>query len=393
MSLSYIVRGGLWGSVRRTGRTGLLIVGIVLEAGCASDTTGPTAIDPAHLYYQLTLNHHAMTMALTAPYNTLQLTATPTSATGVPLADTGMTIWTSSDTTSVRVSSTGVVTAIATTTQVVIAANHTINGVTHGDTALVNVNDTASIPHMTRLTIQPTPSFGTFPYYDLYGFMQFAAAALDAQGDTIPNVLVDETAATPDVMWNRSKSRNSWWTGPGSVFFIRGPSTGHARIVAEATVYGVRLVDTLPFTIGWWHHIVVGVHATFPSGTRTPIGTFVPAEDTVAVGGAVIWRNVLPQQMPVDIVFDSDNPSPPQAVDSATFLGGFACQLLLCVPTQGGGNIPSFAPMDSAALLASTPDTLGVRARSFPLAGIYHYHSTLYGTSGVIHVLPEFQIP
>jgi len=102
----------------------------------------------------------------------------------------------------------------------------------------------------------------------------------------------------------------------------------------------------------------------------------------------VVWNNELPG-LAVDVVFDDS--AAVQAADSATFLDGFCGIFQLCIPTQGGGNIRAFAPLDTGSLAGR--DTLGVRARSFPTSGTYHYHSALYGTSGIIHVLPEVQVP
>jgi hypothetical protein len=363
--------------------TAVLVLGVgasLCTVDCASDTTGPALSDPAHLYWALTLNHHAITLALTAPYNQLQLVATPSTANGTPLVDSGTTIWTVSDT-SVHVSATGLLTAIASAPGVTIMARRTIGEITNTDSAVVNVNDTTVIPHLATLALDPVPTVFGLPVYDLIGLIGFAATALDAQGDTIPNVAIRVTSVTPNIF----QADNDLVAGG----FIR-ESVGHALLVAEATVYGVPKVDTLPFTVGWWHQVVIDVLPQYPTtGSRTALGVFAPAEDTVAAGGTVVWKNELPG-LAVDVVFDDS--SAVQAVDSATFLNGFCGLVQLCyIPTQGGGNIRAFAPVDTGSLQGQ--DTLGVRARSFPTPGTYRYHSALYGTSGIIHVLPEFQVP
>jgi hypothetical protein len=358
----------------------VLVLGVgasLCTVGCAGDTTGPALSDPAHLYWQLTLNHHAITLALTAPYNTLQLVATPSTAKGTPLVDSGATTWTVSDT-SVQVSATGLLTAIAPATGVTIVAQRTIGNITNVDTAVVNVNDTTVIPHVATLALDPVPTVFGLPVYDLFGQISFTATALDARGDTIPGVAIRVTSVTPNILPSCHLCFGEF----------QREAVGHAQLVAEATVYGVRKVDTLPFTVGWWHHVVVDVLPQYPTGSRTALGVFAPAEDTVAAGGAVIWNNELPG-LAVDVVFDDS--SAVQVVDSATFLNGYCRIFQLCIPTQGGGNIRAFAPLDTGSLKGL--DTLGVRARSFPTPGTYHYHSALYGTSGIIHVLPEFQVP
>lgn len=47
----------------------LTVATLGTSVGCSHDTTGPGLTDAAHLYYQLVLNHHAITLALTAPYD------------------------------------------------------------------------------------------------------------------------------------------------------------------------------------------------------------------------------------------------------------------------------------------------------------------------------------
>lgn len=363
---------------RRCALISMMVYGAGVCLGCASDTTGPQLQDPSHLYYAITLDRHAITLALVPPYDTLHLQATLHTAMGGVLADSDSTSWTTSDSSTVQVNSTGLLTAVAPATGVLVVARHTRGLVTNADTAVINVNDVPTVPRLDTIVLQPNPTPFGFPYYDLIGGIQFIPSALDTHGDTIANVAFHLTSATPAILAPR---------GPSNETYVR-QSTGHALLIADATVYGVRKVVSFPFTVGWWHQVVVEVLPRIPAGGRTPIATFFPAEDTVAAGGAVIWRNELTGQS-VDVVFDDSNAV--QAVDSATFLEGEAQAIGDVVPTQGGGNIPPFAPLDTGALKGR--DTLGVRARRFPTAGTYRYHSVLYGTSGVIHVLPEFQVP
>lgn len=363
----------------------VLLCGTGVSLGCANDTTGPTPIDPEHGYWQLTLNHHAITLALTPPYNTLQLVATPSTVTGAPVTDSGAMIWTVSDSTSLHISPTGLLTAIAPTAGATLTVRHTIGRVTKTDVAVVNVNVIDQVPTFATLTLQP--SSGTLLdtlLVDLGVGRRFIPSALDLQGDTIANVVFSVVSATPTVLLSPLVPFTQGVTG-----FFNRISAGHALMIAEATVYGVRRVDSLPMTVGWSHYAVVGVRASVPAGRQTSIGIFGPANDTIAVGGVVFWKNELPRQ-PADVIFD--DPTAAQPVDSATVLHGLACGFeRLCIPSQGGGNIAAFAPLDTGALRGL--DTLGVRARRFSAVGTYHYHSALYGTSGVIHVLPEFQVP
>src|ERR1041385_5766589 len=75
---------------------------------CGGDVVAPKpAPDPSHLYWALTLDHHAITLSTVAPYDTLQLVPTARAATGDPLPFAGAVIYTTSDPLSVEVSANG----------------------------------------------------------------------------------------------------------------------------------------------------------------------------------------------------------------------------------------------------------------------------------------------
>src|ERR1700761_1110947 len=66
----------------------LSALGSVVLNGCSGDTTGPTPVPftPSNqLYWALVLNETAVNLALTAPYDTMQLIATPVTEAGTPL--------------------------------------------------------------------------------------------------------------------------------------------------------------------------------------------------------------------------------------------------------------------------------------------------------------------
>ena len=371
---------------RRLLRSVLLFV-VGTGFGCSGDTTGPAPITSASQYWRLVLNHHAITLALTPPYDTLHLTATPYAAVGTPMTDTGVTTWTTSDSSSVQITQGGVLTGKASASMVVIIASRMIGLVRRADTAVVNVNTITSVPSFAALTLTPDLRAGGLPLYDVFGFVEFVPSALDDQQRSIPNVVFRVRSLTPAILGGATVDWKdcALWTEqetPSDFDCFTARSIGHAVILADATVYGTHRVDTLDFAVEWKHVGVVQVIPQFRSNSRTPVPVFRPVDDTIAVGGTVAWKNILAG--PIGIVFDDS--AEIQPADSATFLDGFASIFGLVIPAQGGGNIPPFAPLDST----HGNDTLGVRARRFPIAGTYRYHSALYGTSGVIHVLPEF---
>ena len=66
-------------------------------AGCGSDTTGPPPRNATQAYWALRLQYHAVALALTPPYDTVQLTATPVNAAGAPLPGLGPVTYQSGD--------------------------------------------------------------------------------------------------------------------------------------------------------------------------------------------------------------------------------------------------------------------------------------------------------
>src|SRR5881394_859856 len=128
-------------------------------AGCGgvdpvASYAGPVT-DPTLLYTSLTVDHPAITMSTVAPYDALQLTATPRDALGNPMTGLPAPMYLSSDTTKVRVSADGMVTAVGTVIGVRVIATLVAGPVSHVDTALIDVTNTATPPKLASLSIQP----------------------------------------------------------------------------------------------------------------------------------------------------------------------------------------------------------------------------------------------
>ena len=362
---------------------------------CRGDTTGPALTDAAHLYYRLRLNHHAITLALTAPYDTLRLIATAQSGSGGPIVDTSSTRYTvlNSDT-NIVVDQQGLIRAVAPDFGVMVVATRTVGHVTHIDTAIVNVNNVSSIPSFTRVHFDPEPGDSAKATIGgQNGFPLLYVNAIDAQGDSIPNVQFRVTSSDPNLVF--------YLTG-GFGPYLTPDRPGVFLVFAEATIYGVSRVDTIQYTVGWPIASTVNVYPVTPVGRITPLGNFSPHDDTVAVGATVVWVNNL-QRQPIDITFDT--PSGVNAADSAQFASGYFGASYV-VPNDGGGNIAQFTPVvvttidtsraeDGTIISVDTTTAIhnNARARQFLHTGAYPYHSVLYGTTGLIHVLPESQVP
>jgi hypothetical protein len=130
----------------------------------------------------------------------------------------------------------------------------------------------------------------------------------------------------------------------------------------------------LPFVIGWPGAVTVNATWITPVASKTPVLAFSPVTIIVGVGAHVQWGD---QNLPVDsidVVFDD-----PTAVEPSCWFinGSYNCSFF---PATGGGNIAPFFP-DTAALTSG--DVLAyvgsrMRARTFPIAGTYPYHSRRY---------------
>ena len=95
-------------------RLGCALLLALTAAGCSGDppVTPPPAQDPTTLYWQLTLNEHAVTLSTVAPYDTVRIVATPRTISGTPISDLGRPTYTSLDLDRAFVDSTGLVHAI-----------------------------------------------------------------------------------------------------------------------------------------------------------------------------------------------------------------------------------------------------------------------------------------
>jgi hypothetical protein len=361
-------------SVSRVGMAVGLSLGLV-SLGCSSDTTGPSA-DLQNGSWDLQLNHRAITMSLTAPSNQLQLQAVPLTVHGDTIATTARVHYTSSDS-AVFVDSTGLLTAKLVRTGVTIVASVTIpngNGqdVTLADTALVNVNNPPAPARVfTTLRIATPGDSATFsPVIVLPGP---TVTAFDASDSAMAGVNVLCQSSNRDVLDIGRGKFNSYLF----VNFIHLPGT--ITYACGATIYGVRIVTSIPVRVGFNLYKVVRID-TVPnlSGPPDVVVPTIPAK--IGVGGVIGFNNF--SKRIVDIVFDD-----PTAADSvqASERNGIlyaACFLsTTCKLPSAAGNL----------LLQPANNTLGRKLdfRKFTMAGTYPYHSEMYPTlQGTIIVVP-----
>lgn len=356
------------------------VLSVMLGTACSTpDLSGPSTVDPAQLPWDLSLNTHAITMSTVAPYDTLQLTAVTRTAAGDSLPEASAPTFTSSDS-SVRVSSTGLLTARAVQSQVQIVASVVAHGVLVSDTALVNVTNEAQPPILEHLRVQLQPGdsaqvaapenfYGVF-FYGSQGvafYKTVLIGALDATGIQIPNALVEmSTSDTTQFQVSRRSLTGRITTETSYSFEVNAHSQPGtvATVYANATVYGITRTDSLRFLITNPLFYVFTVQKTPRVGNTTPVWTITTQDLPLGVGGWVWWNNPDSTAM-LDIVFDDPTAAFPDSV----------------ALNSGGGDIAPF----QGAYFDWLPFP-GVRSRQFRRAGDFHFHSDRTGVSGTVRV-------
>jgi hypothetical protein len=357
----------------RTSRSSLCAMLLAL-AGCGGlepVKTYDPIIDPELLFMSLTLDHDALNLSTVAPYNSIQLTATPRNASGLPMSGLPAPTFRSSDTTRVWVTATGLVQARRAATGTRVIAELVADGnVRQVDTVLVNVTTLATPPVLDSLSLPPSPTTGLIPqfagsgvYLELAGgefnpFVTVRARAFNTAGGEITGLAINYQSLDPSV---------------GEVFPSNGEVspviTGQFRLVARTTAYGVTKADTVTVTIT--PPVYQGIQLMAgPSGT--PI--FQLTDVTIKQGGFVFWINISGQ--PADVTFDDPanvTEAPPPVCNSVTLFKGDPASVC------GTGNIPAFADTDQ-------PIT-DVRMRRFLVPGIYAYRTST-GATGRVVVVP-----
>jgi len=345
-------------------RAGLLLA-ILLVPGCRGDSVvEPTGSND--VFWSLTLDHRALTLALGSPWETQQLTATPRNSSGEAIEGLPAPTFSTTNVNTVQVTQAGLLTASGLTASTLVVASLTTGGVTHADTATVAVTPDPAGLVLSTLSIDPVaPDSAKFALGGtiLEPIRTLTPTLLDQNGAPLLGLPVRFTSL------DRRVANIDPWSGT-----ISGLSIGSVSFVATATAYGVTLADTLPYTIGYPGNVELEI--SYPRfGFK--MGSFRPDEVTIGVGGVIAWRNSTGGVF-VDITFD--DPTNVGAVPEYE-----ACAI--GAPCDAG-NVPAFGYSE---VIVDFDDFYRnwTRARRFNAPGVYHYRSTLMGTEGTIIVVDE----
>jgi plastocyanin len=340
-------------------RCGIAALFALAGTACAGDppVTPAPVQDPTTLYWQLTLNEHAVTLATATPYDTLRILATPRTISGSPITNLGEPTYTSLDLDRAYVDTTGLVHAVGVGDQVQIVASLEENNILHADTLVLNITSEASPLPIATFTIHP--DVGDSAKVAAASNVTLMPRATDGDGTPISDVAVYFTSSDPSVA-----------TIDRTTGFLAPNRPGNVTIYATTNTYGVTKADTLPYLIG--HPITLAmqvVSQTSPDGHV--VNVFSPNTVELGPGATILFGNAT--TLLTDVTFDD-----PTNVAEATQDCGF-------IPTLcGTGNIDAWArdPTDDSGIT-------GLRARSFPVPGTYTFHSTIFGSTGTIVIADE----
>jgi plastocyanin len=354
----------------RRGLANALLSALAL-LGCADGGVAPFHVAPpdesSTFYWRLALSSHAVTLSTLAPYDTLQLTATPLDGNGHPLPGLATVTFSSTEESSVRVSEDGLLQAVtAANSKILVIAQLTAGQLTHADTVLVNVTADSVPPTFASLSIHPVPpdsakwavgGVGGGSVFQMWKRMH--VAALDANAQPIANLSIAFASSDTSTL-------TLFQLGPLGVF-ANAWKPGHVTVYATATAYGITHADTLPFTVTMPLVETVTIGATSTGAGSTAALSFAPSEITISPGGTAKWYNATGQA--VDVTFDD-----PASV--AEQQNGVSCG----EEDPGGvGNIPAFGDASRDVTVPAN-----CRSRRFPVAGTYGYHTTSGAVGKVI---------
>lgn len=356
----------------------------LLIGGCG-DLKPVTPFEPirdgSELFGALTLNHRAVTLSMTSPYDTIRLVATPRNLRDEPLEGLPEATFRSVDTMYVQVSPDGLVQARMPTSGVpVIAELVTGDNIRHVDTAIVRVNAAVVPGSVASLKIESaTPELSQLPMTTnadviielLYasflgrpGLMSrtIRAIARDSAGNVVPDLEIEYVSLDPD---NVKVDRRT-----GAVSRVNGPP-GRVSIVVRTNAYGSILADTASF-------VVTGPMTNGFGIVYDEHGTPRIQYDEIIIrpGGYVLWTHTAPDSDPISVTFNDYDNDIVAVEELCSALGAF---------------MEHFCESGNIAPYAATTDNLlqAIRIRQFPNAGTYSFTIPELTVHGRVRVVDD----
>ncbi len=361
--------------------TAVMLALTLTSTGCSLSDAGLTAYRPSDQYFAvLALEHHAINLSTTAPYDTLTLHTIRTMGDGSVVPGE---VTYSVNNPAISVTN-GVLKAHSAINSAVLRVTLTYGTMTRTDSALVSVIGTA--PDRLRAFGLRVPA----------GDSAKSAANVPK---TLPLIRESESGANLSTLLVSLLSSDTMAvtiTREGnSEVSITPRQPGRFVLSASTFAYGAVWRDSLVFTVGWPIRFGAPIVEKFTTGSISTELDFVYRNFTIGVGGCVVWTNES-RVSGMDVQFDDPSHVGPPAGSVCT--GGLA-------NPEVGGNIASFRliPMPEKFLQEGFWDTATDedfqeylqaafsprRARAFLTAGVFPYRSTLHGVTGIIRVCDE----
>jgi hypothetical protein len=352
----------------------ILALGLILcsSTACNDTPSGPRLQDPTNVFWRLTLNHHAVTLSDSPPYDTLQLMVTPFDPFGNVIETDAPVYFTSvGNDTSVLVDESGLLNATTSNygNGVWIRATMTINGVTLSDSVHVLVTDVSSLQVLASLSIQPPPNDSLIRGCGT-GSVTLTPELLDTSGISFSQFHVFYSSEDSSIV------RIDPFEGVVTVSCVEEAKA--VTLYAETTIYGIRKRDSVKFIAIPPVYAIVTVSQGTSLSDNTVRSQFIPGKLVVSQGAAVQWDYSKPDVIePVAITFDH-----PEMVHAADTV------IVGVLPTGNGGNIepnsvdPIPVPCDILCFIMEVQKRR--RIRVFPIPGTYTYTGSNGGTGVII---------
>lgn len=342
----------------------LSVIAIVAVSSCSVQEIKQPYRSGENDFWDVLVNHRAVTMATVAPFDTITLTATPRNYLGHKIVIEGTVSYWSGDK-ALKVDSTGMVKALGVVTTAWVFASYSYGGMTHTDSVLFKVTAGAPSIEAGLLSLELAPGdsakhavgvpdgiFGTTP------------------SDKRPAVSLISTLNTKmtgfPIRYSTSDStimRVNQTTG--AMRGLRPDSRAYLR--AEATVYGKELKDSIEYYIGYPLMYHIGTSWKAPVGTGQFAGNWAPAFDIIVGTGAVVVWHAEGALKSFNVKFDRTE--------------GIGASELHCILFQDCtfGDIPLIPQQEELIDITVSPPEInlvsGVRARQFNQSGDFQFHS------------------
>lgn len=358
--------------------------------GCTHPDGAVAPSTDAHaLFSQLTVRERALNLSTTGPSDTVRLHVSAVFADDTPVPDA--IVYTPGDST-ITVDADGLVHAkFVTTNEAKIGIAVTHAGLTRRDSVRVQVRDADPAATASAVVIRfPNGAAPRVPIFDVFGSpgrQSLTIAALDQQGNALPDVLVDAHSSDTSIV----RLDQSGILVP----VMPGRATLHASTVAHGTLISDSVVVTVTGSLSATFEVLSPrMYTISDSGIRfrSAPWSFAYNNDHIQVASGVIVTWVNAGTTPVAVVFDD-----------ATHVDSVDVEDLYGPDYVSFGGIGNINPFGWDGVTDATIDPVGYygqtyRVRLFSIPGTYKFtiipqDATAPRLRGRIDVCPDSKVP